>query len=125
MVTTDLGVMRLEGDRKALRSIRYEIDEDSAQVTAWTDFEVEIGLLITKPRTRRSVPIMVFAVPTANDNFPFEVFGIRHLATQDRRVLRRTETNGRTGWRESSIISVDPDFQSDTAPPSQPPGPKL
>ncbi len=114
MVTTDLDVMRLEGDRRALRSIRRAIDEDSAQVTARTDFEmeeeVEVGLLITKTGARRSVPIMVFAFPTATDNFLFEVFGLRHLVTQNRRVFRCTEINGRAGWRESSIISVDPDF---------------
>ena len=119
-VLTDLGVMQLDGDRTDLRALRNAVDEDANRLSDLTEFEleneVEIGLLITKPGTQRSVPVVVFAVPSANSNYIFEVFGVRHLVTPDHRVLRRTDVEGRIGWKESAMITVDREFVPRAAP---------
>jgi hypothetical protein len=71
--------------------------------------EIEIGLIVTK--SGRTQPVKVIAVPTANSNFMFEVFGVRHVLTTDGRVLQRVEADGRIGWAKSALLSVDPDYE--------------
>ncbi|MCV9964880.1 hypothetical protein OIU34_23590 [Pararhizobium sp. BT-229] len=104
----------LDNQRKILRSICHATVRDTVAPPGSTEIdvedEIEIGLVFSKPGSHLSVPLTVLAVPTANENYLFEVFGIRHVVTSDRKVMQRMEIDGGVGWRPSLFLSVDPEF---------------